>query len=355
MRQVVLTVAKNKPIFEPDFREEKYPTTKPDFDSGTFTVKNLQPGDKGLYFCATDSDSGLSLHLAQSTIMIPAAPIRLSAALLCVVGLIDASFVTQTPRLWGAESQSVTMNCSHTKDITHIQMYWYRQLPGEGMKQIVLTTPTPPHSYESGFGEDKFPAEKTDPLTGSLTVKKLLPQDSGVYFCAVSQHSDTGSSLSDQVQQTPADMYKKQAEKAEINCKHSNEDFDRILWWQYSSSLSDQVHQTPADMYKKQAEKAEINCKHSNEDFDRILWYKKTHRQLQFLGYMVVPLSVTKSIKLQLTFTMKPGGKAEISCSHSIDSYNRILLDHYDDSGPHHIYNLISVISSLLPGCDPGP
>ncbi|KAK5857936.1 hypothetical protein PBY51_011145 [Eleginops maclovinus] len=38
-----------------DFGEsskEKFSATKPDAESGTFTVKDLQPGDKGLYFCA---------------------------------------------------------------------------------------------------------------------------------------------------------------------------------------------------------------------------------------------------------------------------------------------------------------
>lgn len=60
------------------------------------------------------------------------------------------------------------------------------------MKQIVFTTPSPPHKYESGFTEAKFPAKKNDYQTGSLTVETLLPEDSGVYFCAVSQHSDTG-------------------------------------------------------------------------------------------------------------------------------------------------------------------
>ncbi|XP_044023433.1 uncharacterized protein LOC122862178 [Siniperca chuatsi] len=163
--------------------------------------------------------------------MITAGLIKLSAALLCITGLIDGRDVTQTPVLWGDEGQSATMNCSHTKDATFVQMYWYRQLPGERMKQIVLTTTTPPHKYESGFSEDKFPATKNNAQTGSLTVEKLLPEDSGVYFCAVSQHSDTGSSLSDKVYQTPADMYKTPEGKATISCSHSIDNYDRILWY----------------------------------------------------------------------------------------------------------------------------
>uniref|UniRef100_A0A671XFQ1 Ig-like domain-containing protein n=1 Tax=Sparus aurata TaxID=8175 RepID=A0A671XFQ1_SPAAU len=100
--------------------------------------------------------------------------ITLSAALLC---LIDGSDVTQTPLLWMIEGQSATMNCSHNKTIQYDQMYWYRQLPGQRMKQIVLTTQSPPHKYESGFSADKFP--------------NVEPGDKGLYFCAVSQHSDT--------------------------------------------------------------------------------------------------------------------------------------------------------------------
>uniref|UniRef100_A0A8D3E298 Ig-like domain-containing protein n=1 Tax=Scophthalmus maximus TaxID=52904 RepID=A0A8D3E298_SCOMX len=102
--------------------------------------------------------------------------------------------VTQTPLLWKDKGQSATMNCSHTKDASYFQMYWFRQLPGEAMKQIVYTSTSPPHQYESGFSEDKYPAQKSDAQSGSLTVEKLQPGDSGVYFCAVSKHIDTSDS-----------------------------------------------------------------------------------------------------------------------------------------------------------------
>uniref|UniRef100_A0A3P9BZ98 Immunoglobulin V-set domain-containing protein n=1 Tax=Maylandia zebra TaxID=106582 RepID=A0A3P9BZ98_9CICH len=54
------------------------------------------------------------------------------------------------------------------------------------------------------------------------------------------------------------------------------------------SSLSDQVHQNPADMYKNLEETAEITCSHSIDTYNQILWYKQTKTgQMQFLGYML--------------------------------------------------------------------
>ncbi|MED6258058.1 hypothetical protein ATANTOWER_002441 [Ataeniobius toweri] len=52
------------------------------------------------------------------------------------------------------------------------------------------------------------------------------------------------------------------------------------------SSLSDQVHQTPAEMFHKPGGAALINCSHSIEGYDRILWYKHSNnKQMEFLGY----------------------------------------------------------------------
>lgn len=73
------------------------------------------------------------------------------------------------------------MNCSHTKGSGYYQMYWYRQLPGEGMKQVVYTTSSSKPEYSGDFSEDKFSAKKTVVESGSFTVKKLEAGDSSRY------------------------------------------------------------------------------------------------------------------------------------------------------------------------------
>ncbi|GLD47689.1 immunoglobulin iota chain-like protein [Lates japonicus] len=206
MKQIVYTTAYSPHEYQSGFSEDKFPAKKNDAETGSLTVKELLHNDSGVYFCAVSEHSD--------------------------TGLTDGSDVTQTPLLWKNEGQSATMNCSHTKGIDHDQMYWYRQLPGEMMKQIVFTTSTPPHKYESGFSEDKFPAKKNDAQTGSLTVEKLLHNDSGVYFCAVSKHSDTGSNTSNGVHQTSR-LLVERGQSAQMNCKHDlGGAYFQMCWYQ---------------------------------------------------------------------------------------------------------------------------
>ncbi|CAI5695676.1 unnamed protein product [Oreochromis niloticus] len=51
------------------------------------------------------------------------------------------------------------------------------------------------------------------------------------------------------------------------------------------STSSDQVDQTPADIYTK-GENVKVYCSHSIQSYDEILWYKQSEKQLQYLGYM---------------------------------------------------------------------
>ena len=105
-------------------------------------------------------------------------------------GLVDGSDVTQTSILWKNKDESATMSCNHTKGAAYSQMYWYRHLPGEAMKLIVFTAFGRENHDFGNFSEKKFSATKPA-ASGTFTVKNLAPEDKGLYFCAVRQHSDT--------------------------------------------------------------------------------------------------------------------------------------------------------------------
>ncbi|XP_076013820.1 M1-specific T cell receptor beta chain-like isoform X4 [Genypterus blacodes] len=106
--------------------------------------------------------------------------------LLWIKGLVDGSDVIQTPILWKNKGGNATMDCRHTKGVDYNQMYWYRQLPGEGMRQIVFTRlGIKDHNFEPDFTMETFSATKPDADSGTFTVKNLVPEDEGLYFCAV--------------------------------------------------------------------------------------------------------------------------------------------------------------------------
>uniref|UniRef100_A0A3Q1GWD5 Ig-like domain-containing protein n=1 Tax=Acanthochromis polyacanthus TaxID=80966 RepID=A0A3Q1GWD5_9TELE len=92
--------------------------------------------------------------------------------------------VTQNSILWKQQGQDATIDCSHTKGIDYNQMYWYRQLPGETMKLIVFTTTVKQDHDFGDSNKDKFSATKPDFERGTFTVKKVQPEDQGLYFCA---------------------------------------------------------------------------------------------------------------------------------------------------------------------------
>ncbi|KAK3562639.1 hypothetical protein QTP86_003379 [Hemibagrus guttatus] len=99
-------------------------------------------------------------------------------------GVAGENDVFQPNILWAEMGQSVTINCSHTKDVNHNQMYWYRQYHGESMELIVYTTSYGTVDFGK-FNQNKFSANKTVPESGSFTVSDVDYKDSAVYFCAV--------------------------------------------------------------------------------------------------------------------------------------------------------------------------
>lgn len=48
------------------------------------------------------------------------------------------------------------------------------------------------------------------------------------------------------------------------------------------------MHQSPADIYQKPGATATINCSHSIQNYNVILWYKTSNLKMQLLGHMYV-------------------------------------------------------------------
>ncbi|KAF3845344.1 hypothetical protein F7725_008507 [Dissostichus mawsoni] len=107
--------------------------------------------------------------------------LTVSIFLLWTTGLTDGSDVNQTDILWKTQGDNATMSCRHTKGAA---------IPD--VLLIVFTTQGNKDNHDFGeFRKDKFSATKPDAESGTFTVKDLQPGDKGLYFCAVSQHSDT--------------------------------------------------------------------------------------------------------------------------------------------------------------------
>ncbi|TKS87117.1 Immunoglobulin lambda variable 1-40 [Collichthys lucidus] len=362
MELIVFTTTSTKNHDFGKFSKEKFSATKPDAVSGTFTVNNLVPDDKGLYFCAvyehSDTDtcasetnrvlqtpafiikrtgqsvlSGINCShkitdynvilwykqdqhkalklLGYLTVASPKpeddvkgkisfdgdgrshSSLTISDLVLNDTGYTDADDVTQTGMLWEKKGNNATISCSHTKGATYYQMYWYRQLPGETMELIVFTTTTNKNHDFGKFSKEKFSATKPDAVSGTFTVNNLVPDDKGLYFCAVDALSSSAAELTGPELIVEALNSVNMIFMVFILCflhlpGHKSETYNTIS---HSASETNRVLQTPAFIIKRtgQSVLSGINCSHKIPNYQNILWYKQDqHKALKLLGYLNV-------------------------------------------------------------------
>ncbi|MGH0141946.1 UNVERIFIED_CONTAM: hypothetical protein FKN15_074682 [Acipenser sinensis] len=116
----------------------------------------------------------------------------LTAFLLCLPGPSQGIGVSQTPLvlLQGAGG-SAGMFCVHDGGIDYKQMYWYRQLRGQGIQLLLFSLSGSAPQFEKDFNEERYEVNRSAVTKGSLKIKQLVPGDTALYFCSASKHSDT--------------------------------------------------------------------------------------------------------------------------------------------------------------------
>ncbi|GAA6086119.1 uncharacterized protein LOC111582099 [Tachysurus ichikawai] len=272
------------------FTEDKYVAVKTVFESGSLTVKNLEPGDDALYFCASKEITKAVKEKKKALWHIACRMFHSSSVkkfceevlvtLTCnhsinnydtilwyqrthgdtglkligyasysstkkiednYDGQVDGSGVLQNPDIiWGSPGSSAEMNCTHNKNVDHRQMYWFKQLPGEGITLLVFTSVGVKTDYGK-FTEDKYVAVKTEVESGSLTVKNLEPGDAALYFCAVSKHCGANSLHYCTNTKFPAVLFLQPGDSLNITCSHHDKNYDKIYWYQHVNQQSLQL------------------------------------------------------------------------------------------------------------------
>ncbi|XP_030591298.1 uncharacterized protein LOC115784280 [Archocentrus centrarchus] len=251
-------------------------------------------------------------------------------------GLIWTQSVTQTPSLLLNSGHYAQMDCRHNLHGSYYHMYWFQQLPGQGLRLIVHTLPYKPPDF-GNFSQDKYSASKTVSESGSFTVKHVEPSNSGVYLCAVSSHTDAdtchtipkphkGGCVGIKVHQTPPALIKKPGDKVQLVCTHNLSEYRVILWYQQAAGQTDmkyighvnykdvtmeesykqnfnisgdlstsvssnkevKVVQTPGQLLASPNEEVRLTCKHKDQNFNTILWYQRSKGDtaLKLIGFM---------------------------------------------------------------------
>lgn len=100
------------------------------------------------------------------------------------LGSVFGALVSQKPsRDICQRGTSMTIQCQVDSQMS--LMFWYRQLPGEGLTLIATANQGSEATYESGFTKEKFPISRPNLMFSNLTVTNVRPEDSSLYFCSV--------------------------------------------------------------------------------------------------------------------------------------------------------------------------
>uniref|UniRef100_A0A096M447 Ig-like domain-containing protein n=1 Tax=Poecilia formosa TaxID=48698 RepID=A0A096M447_POEFO len=228
--------------------------------------------------------------------------------------------------------ETLAIRCSHGIQ-SYDQILWYRQTADRELQLLGYMYGTASFPDKESFNKSKYSAVKDAIETGALTVKDLQPDDSGIYFCAVSKHSDLVFEFNFNLNNTREHSYRifrtishlyvdfssttrgLFSRKKVTSCSHRQKlcalrvcvssslpfplqgsvliiYIPKICLYICLSkfagfSLGIDIHQFPSNIVGNTSDDVQLFCSHKQSSYRVILWYQKTpgDQALNLIGY----------------------------------------------------------------------
>ncbi|CAB1330463.1 unnamed protein product, partial [Coregonus sp. 'balchen'] len=251
--------------------------------------------------------------------------IHLAALPIWVTGQSLSSKVHQTPiAILKGSKNNVQLTCNHTIQ-SYNMILWYQQSTGDTAMKLIGYALATSITMEKSF-EKHFSVSGDGQTEASLHLLSLrAPEDSAVYYCAASQHSDVDTLLSstktlakpEYVGDFSEDKYvatKTVFQRGYFTVKKLEAGDSCIYLCAVGQSLSSKVHQTPIAILKGSKDNVKLTCNHTIQSYNTILWYQQStgDTAMKLIGYAYAT-SITIEKSFEKHFNVSGDGWKEAS------------------------------------------
>eukprot|EP00079_Xenopus_tropicalis_P031948 XP_017945719.1 PREDICTED: uncharacterized protein LOC100493193 [Xenopus tropicalis] len=143
---------------------------------------------------------------------------------LCPTGLCQGVQVLQKKLLLVPLGHPAEIPCYQDQS-THLNMYWYQQNPGEGLKLMVYSSDAKEETMEKDYG-GRWSLNRSDIYNSALKLKEAKMEDEGEYFCASQSLCQGVQVLQKKLLLVPLGQH------AEIPCSQDQSTHFAMSWYQ---------------------------------------------------------------------------------------------------------------------------
>ncbi|KAI4898445.1 hypothetical protein NFI96_000501 [Prochilodus magdalenae] len=226
--------------------------------------------------------------------------------------------VQQPLMLFANESNTAKIECSHD-DSTYTTVLWYQQKSNSTVMALIgYTVGKGKQNKEKEF-DARFQLNRQETVDGDLTISGLLPSDSAVYYCAVSNPNK------EKEFDARFQLNRQETVKGDLTISGLLPS-DSAVYYCAVSAASVNVQQ-PLMLFASESDTAKIDCSHDDSNYNYVFWYQQKNDStvMALIGYTVGKGAASVNVQQPLLLFANESNTAKIECSHDGSTYSTVL------------------------------